>query len=162
MYQNYFTNCKTSEEIKKEYRRLCFLHHPDLGGDEEIMKEINRQYAAASDNRTRQERPNWTEYQYREANEVAEIIRKAIEQIITLEGINIEVCGLWVWVSGNTYPIKDVLKKAGFKFASKKRMWYFAGVPAKNYNRQYSMPEIREMHGTKTVKLDENERVVYA
>lgn len=40
----YFTNCKNLEELKKEYRRLAMIHHPDRGGDVEIMKEINNEY----------------------------------------------------------------------------------------------------------------------
>ena len=40
----YFTKCTTLEELKAEYRRLAMLHHPDRGGDTEIMKEINREH----------------------------------------------------------------------------------------------------------------------
>jgi len=29
------------EEIKKAYRRLALLHHPDKGGDENKFKEIS-------------------------------------------------------------------------------------------------------------------------
>ena len=29
----YFTSCRTMDELKKEYRRLAMLHHPDHGGD---------------------------------------------------------------------------------------------------------------------------------
>ena len=29
----YFTSCTTLEALKKEYRRLCMIHHPDRGGD---------------------------------------------------------------------------------------------------------------------------------
>lgn len=36
----YFTNCRTLDELKKEYRRLSKLHHPDHGGDEATMKAI--------------------------------------------------------------------------------------------------------------------------
>lgn len=42
----YFTNCKNLEELKKEFRRLAMIHHPDRGGDQEIMKEINNEYDA--------------------------------------------------------------------------------------------------------------------
>lgn len=40
----YFTNCKTLNELKAEYRRLVMIHHPDRGGDEEAMKAINNEY----------------------------------------------------------------------------------------------------------------------
>lgn len=43
----YFTICKTLEELKKEYRRLAMLHHPDRGGDLRIMQAINNEYDKA-------------------------------------------------------------------------------------------------------------------
>ena len=162
MTQNWFKNCKTQEEVKNEYRRLCFIHHPDRGGDTSTMQDINAQYAQASNARTRQENPRWTEYQYQEAARVAEVIRVAIEKIITLDRIEIEVCGLWVWVSGDTRPVKDILKSAGFRWARRKKMWYFAGVPARNKGRTLSMSKIRSIHGSQKVRLDENDEVVYA
>jgi len=42
-------NTATQEEIKKAYRRLASLHHPDKGGDEEKFKEINAAYSLLSD-----------------------------------------------------------------------------------------------------------------
>ena len=35
----YFTNCKTLDELKAEYRRLAMANHPDRGGDMETMNE---------------------------------------------------------------------------------------------------------------------------
>lgn len=40
----YFTNCKNLEELKKEFRRLAMIHHPDRGGGGEAMKAINNEY----------------------------------------------------------------------------------------------------------------------
>lgn len=40
----YFTNIKTLDDLKKEFRRLAMIHHPDRGGDVETMKEINNEY----------------------------------------------------------------------------------------------------------------------
>lgn len=42
----YFAQCKNLEELKKEFRRLVMIHHPDRGGDVETMKEINNEYDA--------------------------------------------------------------------------------------------------------------------
>lgn len=42
----YFTNCTTLEALKKEYRRLCMVHHPDRGGDTATMAAINEEYDA--------------------------------------------------------------------------------------------------------------------
>ncbi len=41
---SHFTNCYTPEDIKKRYRDLCKKYHPDKGGDEKIMQDINSQY----------------------------------------------------------------------------------------------------------------------
>lgn len=49
-----------------------------------------------------------------------EAYRAAIEQIIHLDGITIELVGYWTWVTGNTFPVKQTLKTAGFLFAHKK------------------------------------------
>ena len=43
----YFAQCKNLEELKKEFRRLAMIHHPDRGGDVETMKEINNEYDSA-------------------------------------------------------------------------------------------------------------------
>lgn len=40
----YFAQCKNLEELKKEFRRLAMIHHPDRCGDVETMKEINNEY----------------------------------------------------------------------------------------------------------------------
>jgi molecular chaperone DnaJ len=39
----------TQAEIKKAYRSLVKVHHPDKGGDEEIFKNINKAYETLSD-----------------------------------------------------------------------------------------------------------------
>ena len=42
---NYFSDCKSLEEVRSKYRELMKYSHPDVSqGKEEIAKEINRQY----------------------------------------------------------------------------------------------------------------------
>lgn len=43
----YFTGCKTLDELKREYRRLAMIHHPDVGGDTATMQAINAEFEAA-------------------------------------------------------------------------------------------------------------------
>lgn len=40
----FFEGIKTLDELRKEYRRLAFLYHPEKGGDTAIMQVINDQY----------------------------------------------------------------------------------------------------------------------
>ncbi|GAC1546433.1 MAG: hypothetical protein NVS2B7_21620 [Herpetosiphon sp.] len=40
----WFNHCRTVDEVKAEYRRLCFMYHPDHGGDGSLMQSINVAY----------------------------------------------------------------------------------------------------------------------
>ena len=40
----YFQNVKSIQELRKRYRELLKEHHPDNGGNEDVMKEINAEY----------------------------------------------------------------------------------------------------------------------
>ena len=42
-----FANCRTIEEVKKRFRRLSMLNHPDRGGSAAAMKVILAQYEHA-------------------------------------------------------------------------------------------------------------------
>jgi hypothetical protein len=44
---NWFAHCHTLDEVRAEYRRLCFVHHPDHGGDTLVMQAINVAYDQA-------------------------------------------------------------------------------------------------------------------
>ena len=44
----FFEDIKTLDELRKEYRRLAMLHHPDKGGDTRLMQIINEQYEKLS------------------------------------------------------------------------------------------------------------------
>lgn len=123
------------------------------------MKDINAAYARASatyrqaemrDNARKRNRPEPTQQDYVDAAAVDERIRAAIEKIITLEGLEIEICGLWVWVGGTTWPHKHELKAAGYSWAVNKGKCFFAGVPAGGY-RAFDMEEIRQRYGSQRV-----------
>jgi len=43
----------TSDDIKKSYRKLAMLHHPDKGGNEDTFKKINEAYSVLSDDTKR-------------------------------------------------------------------------------------------------------------
>lgn len=40
----YFKNVANVKELKAEYKKLARKHHPDMGGDVEIMKKINEEF----------------------------------------------------------------------------------------------------------------------
>lgn len=40
----FFKAIKTLEELKKEYKKLARVHHPDMGGELKVMQEINAEF----------------------------------------------------------------------------------------------------------------------
>ena len=42
----YFENLETMEAVKKQYRKLAMKFHPDRGGNEEILKEIDKKLSS--------------------------------------------------------------------------------------------------------------------
>lgn len=145
----YFININTIDELKKAYRKLAFKHHPDRGGNEEAMKAVNAEYEVLfkklniTDETTGESKYNMNDG-----------FREMINRIINLEGLEIEICGMWVWVSGSTKEHKDALKEAGFFWASKKKMWYWRPEEAKIRRSSgiKDMDYIRHMYGSETVK----------
>lgn len=41
---DFFNDCKTQEEAKATFKRLCKCFHPDKGGEESLMIELKKQY----------------------------------------------------------------------------------------------------------------------
>lgn len=145
----FFQSCKTLEELKKQYRDLCRQHHPDLGGDEETMKQINLEYerlVRAGSFAEEMARAGTDE-------EVETAFRELLEKLTVMSGLVLEICGSWLWVTGNTYPVRQQLKEAGLKFAAKKVAWFWRPEEQRSRNRKpLTLEEIRERHGSKVVR----------
>jgi hypothetical protein len=155
----YFKDCKTIEEVKAEYKHLAKKHHPDCGGDTATMQAINTEYAFACAKILKG--GNLTEEETSEQVRLSEEYRKVIEQIIHLSGILIELVGNWIWVTGNTFPVKKSLKDAGLFFASKKVAWYYRAEEYKTKGSQKPLDEIRKKYGSEKVNSREAAKVLY-
>jgi len=132
-------------DIKKAYREKAREYHPDrnpAGAD--MMKLINSSYDVLKNKKTLTVEENAT------LDEYPEILSKVLNIINTLGGLVIEVCGLWVWVTGNTKIHKDILKEQGFKWAKNKGSWFYRPNTAKSRNRYkpWDMEQIREAYGS--------------
>ncbi len=139
-----------SEEIKAAYRTACRKYHPDVNpAGKEMMQAVNEAYTSLKD------------YQGEAMDEAGEninygaVLNDALNAVINLN-LNIEICGAWIWVSGNTRVVKDQIKTAGYKYASKKKMWYFRPEGYKSKNRKsWSIDKIRREHGTRAVRQEQ-------
>ena len=155
----YFANITDLDALRREYRRLSMIHHPDKGGDPEVMKAINNEYEAlfnrlkaehnarAAADETGKTRP---------IHETAEQFRTVIEKLIRIPGIVIELCGSWIWISGETRAYKDEIKAAGCYWASKKKMWYWRAPEDACHNNRHAqtMEHIRTRYGSERVTSD--------
>lgn len=154
----HFQNCSTIEEVKKLYKQLAKQFHPDCGGDTATMQEVNREYAFACAKILKGE--NLSAEETEQEIRLSEEYRNVIEQITNLPNIIIEVVGHWIWVTGNTYPVKAQLKQAGLFFASKKVAWYYRAEEYKTKGGKKTLDEIRSKYGTEQVNGYFNKREI--
>lgn len=145
----------TIEKIKKMYRELALANHPDRGGDEETMKVINAEFDALKKRYYNvHEASNgsvYTDETQTKADDVTERFIDIINVLINLDGLDIEICGSFVWVSGDTYPHKETLKGLGFKWARSKKKWFLAPEGWKKTGASMSMNKIRRVYGSQKV-----------
>ena len=160
----YFINVNTLEQLRRQYKELLKSHHPDNGGSEEIMKAVNVEYdklfkllkdrheskSADGQNGTDSAKSAYNANMYDWENDKA--LRNVLQKIINFSGIEIEIAGQWIWISGNTYAYRKDLKDIGFKWASTKKQWYWHSEAfRKRSHKTLSMEAIRDYYGSTRV-----------
>lgn len=98
------------QDTKATYRSACKKYHPDLNpAGEEMMKIVNQAFEVLKD---------YTGEIKQEQSDYGDLLNDALNRVLGLSGLMIEICGSWVWVTGETRQHKDLFKTAGFKWAS--------------------------------------------
>lgn len=147
---NFFINCTSLDEAKQLFKKLALENHPDRGGDTATMQKINADYkfiVAKLINGS-----NFTTEQTENEVKFSEQYQTVINAIIALEGLNIELVGTWVWVTGNTYQHKEILKANGLFFAPKKQAWYFRSEDNKcKFSQKLDLDQIKSKYGSITL-----------
>jgi len=161
----YFDHLHDVAEIKKLYRQLAMENHPDHGGDTATMQEINSQYAdalqRADGQKSTDSRGKTHTYHYNAdieqaiMDKIAELIAAGVAQ-----RADIALIGTWIWVTGDTKPVKDTLKASGCTWHSKRRCWYWHNGPRRSrYARGASLSDLAEKYGeTRFKDRQEQER----
>lgn len=167
--KKYFNNINTLEQLRKQYKELLKIHHPDNDGNVADMQEINAEYdqlfkslknrhESKTESNTKESYYENMKYDFTEDT----MLREMLNKIIGFTGITIEVCGSWIWVF-NSYNYHKELKEMGFKFASKKKAWYWHSESfRKRSHNTLSMEDIRNYYGSTEVETDGRKRLKQA
>ena len=161
----YFERCTTLEDVKQTYKKLARDLHPDCNRGRDTtaeFQEMQRQYEEAWKRCGSTHKNASGEIYTKETAETPEAFAAIIEALLHMPGLMIELCGSWLWVSGNTKQHKDSLKALNFKYSANKHAWYYHdGEYRKRGKASKSMDDIRAMYGSETfaTRTEEYEQI---
>lgn len=139
------------DSLKKSYFKLAKVYHPDAGGTKEQFQRLQKEYEGLF--KTIMSGSNLSANDIANEIELDENLRQAVDAIIGIPSLNVELIGKWIWVSGNTYPIRNELKNAGFMFAPVKKMWYYKGIESAGRGK-LTIDQIRKKYGTQAIQKE--------
>jgi len=138
------------KETKAAYRKMSLQYHPDIcPGGEHMQKLINNAYSVLRDF-------NGVIGSGQNNGELSQVMADALSALVHIEGLELEICGSWLWVGGNTYPNRTTLTAAGLRFSGSKKRFYLnpdkkSGAKKKWYGKARTMAQIRQAHGSRKV-----------
>jgi hypothetical protein len=155
----YFTETgRDVPTIKKEYRRLAHLLHPDKGGDVVEMQRLNSEYLEAlrlADGSSYKDEDKVYTYTYNESTEI-EIINK-LQELLTnnIDKIaNIFLIGSWVWVLDTKKEDREKLKELKLRWSGQRRAWYFHTGKYRTFSSKRGLQSIANKYGAGKVFRD--------
>ena len=157
----YFEAVSTLEGLRKQYKDLLKVYHPDNGGSEEICKAINEEYgrifadlkAGKVFGKSAAKESFYDSMKWDAAEDQA--LREKLSRIIHFADINITLVGNWIWIDGNTYAVKNDLKAEGFRWAKEKRKWYWHSEAFRKRSRKkLSFDDICGLYGAQDVQTE--------
>jgi len=96
-----------------------------------------------------------TVYTPTKSSSVTNSLMAVLKKVVLLPGLAIEVCGCWIWVTGNTFPNRQALGAAGFSWSKRHARWYWGAV-APIGNKRMTYPEIQQNFGVMHVDSNGN------
>lgn len=147
------------DSLKKEYFKLAKKYHPDAGGTTAQFQQLQAEYEKLLKNLLNGSTLN--KEQQNNEMELDAALREVLNQIIPIPGINIELIGKWLWVTGNTYPVRKELQKAGLIFFKKEGVpyWVYKGVESAGRGKM-TIEEIKQRYGTKKVNTGGGSKLI--
>lgn len=125
----YFENVTCIEDLKRQYFALAKKLHSDItGGSDEAMKTLNAEYSELQKRlkdihkSVKEDSKDEVYTAKTPTNEAPEDFINIIKFLLSLKGLDVELCGRWIWITGETKAHKDLLKEMGCKWCSNKKL----------------------------------------
>lgn len=145
MKTNFFYGCTSADEVQIRFDELSKIYVDQ----EQVLEIIKMEYSTLMSVLN----PPKPVEEPKEKVSISEII-KALQEKINPDGLHLEICGTWLWVTGKTFPVKDALKDLGFRFSSNKLCWYYREDENRSSNQKPVPYEfIKEKYGSKEIAL---------
>jgi len=163
---NYFTECKTLDEAKNLFKRLCFKLHPDTSGygSQADFVRMQTEFKSVAN-----------QLKFKTGFEAdkdfnADHFYNNVKKFDGLEDIKISFVGSFVWLEdlkrGAMYEQKDKIKKIGLngynpaRWARKKISWYFSPVDYSQKSKSgKTLDQLKSQYKTKEFKTRQTVRL---
>ena len=146
----WFKEVTSIEELRSQYKALALKNHPDVGGTVKAMQEINAEYDALFARLKAKKKEDRETCTYDETAE-NEAFKEVLDCIIHINA-DIEIVGSWIWIEKGAYEYRELLKSVGFRYASRKKAWYWHHDQyCRRSKKEISLEEIRLKYGSQKV-----------
>ena len=159
---------KDVNTLRSAYKKLLIKYHPDNNNKEDTtmqMQEINAEYAKlferikcayeSSESYEKQTDRQKQAYDWEKDKQ----LRAIIVALSKFAGLEIELCGTWIYVRGETYPYRKELKALGLRFNPHKGCWIIHFDDYYQYHKNpVSMSYIRDKYGSIIINTQEENK----
>ena len=144
----YFIGVETLEELKKKYKELAKKLHPDLGGDKEEFQAMNNEYDLLFKELKLNKKSN------KANNNTNDNFKDIINELIKYNELTIEIIGSWLWISGNTYPLRNIIKSLGLLWSKGRKKWYYTAdtIGANTHYKKKTYDQLKNDYGYTKIK----------
>ena len=116
-----FVNAETIGELRKAYLEATLKYNTPR-----ILEKVNKMYIDKFEAVKNVRRNSKGKTYNKPTEETCSFFLNAVNVLKGLEGIEPKVEGDWVFIYGDTKPVKDALKSAGCWYSAKRKAWYIA------------------------------------
>ncbi len=158
---------KDVNTLRSAYKRLLIKFHPDNNKEDTTvqMQEINTEYDKLFERiKCAYEKSETYGYQTDRQKQAYDWekdrqLRAIIVALSKFAGLEIELCGIWIYVRGETYPYRKELKALGLRFNPHKGCWIIHFDDYYQYHKKpVSMSYIRDKYGSVIINTQEENK----